>query len=328
MTTITNIMAKLRQRLRLNRFVRKHLIVPRMRRLIKATPSPRRLIIEPFNVCNFACPKCLYPGMERPKASLDPALFRRFLVNWRERYGSFSQIEFTGAGEVLVLKSFGELIGTAAEIMPECHLATTTNLYLLDRERADVLVSSGLRRWQVSLDTIDPDRYRDVTGTGADISRTLENLAMLFQTLERHPSPRNELVVVVHYFSETESADAVRDIVDRIAPICHRVQTAPYNSLNGRLEDGDYLASEEKSYARTVAIPCEYLWKDLVVVSNGDVRLCCVDMFDSSNQLGNIFTDTVEEILANRTRLALQQVIYNCDYGRVPLCSRCHAPFY
>lgn len=299
-----------------------------MRRLIDAMQSPQRLIIEPINLCNFACPKCLYPSMERPKTSLDPEAFRRFLHAWIERFGGFESIEFTGAGEVLALYAFEDIVSVAAAAMPECLLTTTTNLYLLDPERATALVTRGLRKWQVSLDTVDADEYRSATGSSSDIDRTLHNLQLLFDELNRVPDTRNELVVVVHYFSERGSEEMVRKIIERVTPICHRVQSSPFNTLNGRITDDRYSASESESYPNQIPVPCDYLWKDLVVVSNGDVRICCVDMFDTSIDLGNVFTDTPDQIIDNRNRRLLQKTIYNCDYGCIPFCSRCHAPFY
>jgi len=324
----SNFARRLRRNLRSSNAVRKYLIAPKERRSINAMQSPQRLIIEPINICNFACPKCLYPSMERPKTSLDTAAFHRFLHVWKERFGEFESVEFTGAGEVLVLNSFEDIVSVATATMPDCLLTTTTNLYLLDPERAAALVSRGLRKWQVSLDTVDAREYQSVTGSNSDIRITLYNLQTLFAELNRVPDKRNELIVVVHYFPEREREAMVREIMERVSPICHRVQAAPYNTLNGRIANGRYSASERKSYTSKIPVPCDYLWKDLVVVSNGDVRICCVDMFDRCIDLGNIFTDTPDQIIDNRNRRFLQKAIYNCDYGCIPFCGRCHAPFY
>jgi cyclic pyranopterin phosphate synthase len=94
-----------------------------------------------------------------------------------------SEIRVTG-GEPLVRPGLPALIGriTATEGVRE--VAMTTNGVLL-ADTVDDLVANGLSRLNVSIDSLDPERFEQITRR-RDLGRVLEGLA----ACERHPSLR------------------------------------------------------------------------------------------------------------------------------------------
>ncbi|KPL14742.1 radical SAM protein [candidate division WOR_3 bacterium SM1_77] len=83
------------------------------------------------------------------------------------------RIRLTG-GEPLVRRNIVDLVSMIAEIEGVRDLAMTTNGVLLE-EFAKPLVEAGLRRVNISLDTMDADRYAYLTG-GGDIRRVLAGI--------------------------------------------------------------------------------------------------------------------------------------------------------
>jgi len=75
------------------------------------------------------------------------------------------KIRITG-GEPLVRKNVEKLIAMLAPIQGLTDLSLTTNGQLLV-EKAALLKAAGLQRINVSLDTLDPDRYRQITNGGS-----------------------------------------------------------------------------------------------------------------------------------------------------------------
>jgi len=75
-----------------------------------------------------------------------------------------NKIRLTG-GEPLVRKDIVRLVGMIAEIKDVKDLALTTNGILLS-ELAGELKSAGLMRVNVSLDTLDPGKYKSLTRGG------------------------------------------------------------------------------------------------------------------------------------------------------------------
>jgi cyclic pyranopterin phosphate synthase len=85
----------------------------------------------------------------------------------------FTKIRITG-GEPLVRPGVCELVGRIAQVPGISDVSMTTNGMFLARE-ARALARAGLRRINVSVDTLDPDRFKEVTRYG-DLQRVLDGL--------------------------------------------------------------------------------------------------------------------------------------------------------
>jgi cyclic pyranopterin phosphate synthase len=83
-------------------------------------------------------------------------------------------IRLTG-GEPLVRKGIEDLTAMLAAIDPSLDIAMTTNGILLE-EKAAVLRAAGLKRLNVSLDTLHSDRFKDLARRDA-LERVLRGLA-------------------------------------------------------------------------------------------------------------------------------------------------------
>ena len=84
-----------------------------------------------------------------------------------------TKIRLTG-GEPLVRKGVDELVGMISVIPGISEIVMTTNGQLLERMAAP-LFSAGLQRVNISLDTLDRDRYRELT-RGGDLRRVLKGI--------------------------------------------------------------------------------------------------------------------------------------------------------
>ena len=83
------------------------------------------------------------------------------------------KVRLTG-GEPLMRPDIVDLVGAFSETGVR-DLSLTTNGQKL-RELARPLRDAGLRRLNISLDSMDPDRYRLITG-GGELLRALEGIA-------------------------------------------------------------------------------------------------------------------------------------------------------
>ena len=125
----------------------------------------RDLRISVTDRCNFRCTYCMpfdeYKWIERQEVLSFEEIER--LVRLFLAFG-IQKVRLTG-GEPLVRKDLHRLIAqlTAVEGLPDISL--TTNGALLS-EQADALYAAGLRRINVSLDTLKPDRFTALTKRG------------------------------------------------------------------------------------------------------------------------------------------------------------------
>src|SRR5204863_9153029 len=108
-------------------------------------------------------------------------------------------VRLTG-GEPLVRRDFPRLVAMLAAIDDVRELAITTNGYLLERDAA-ALVAAGASRFNVSLDSLQRDRFFAMTRRDA-LPRVLRGLEALAAHPEAHPIKVN--AVAPRGFTEEE----------------------------------------------------------------------------------------------------------------------------
>lgn len=120
--------------------------------------------------CNLRCIYCdpSPPGSDDGVKTLATREIRR-LIHVFSTLG-VDKIRFTG-GEPLVRSDVVELVAAARSVEGISIVGLTTNGTLLE-SRLDALVSAGLNRLNVSLDTLDPRRFERITG-GSGLDRVL-----------------------------------------------------------------------------------------------------------------------------------------------------------
>jgi len=117
--------------------------------------------------CNFRCIYCM-PAEGLKWLKRDDLLrfeeITRLALLFVERYG-VRTIRITG-GEPLVRVKVEELVGMINEIDPTLDITMTTNGVLL-REKAQLLKDAGLKRINISLDTLHMDRFHEIARSDA-----------------------------------------------------------------------------------------------------------------------------------------------------------------
>ena len=112
--------------------------------------------------CNLRCTYCAGEGFDFiPHTDILRYEEILELIDLAQTLG-VQKIRFTG-GEPFVRKGFGEFMVAAAQRFPEVDLCVTTNGTLLGKH-VDALVGAGIRRVNISLDTMDRERYKSITG--------------------------------------------------------------------------------------------------------------------------------------------------------------------
>ena len=150
--------------------------------------------------CNFRCQYCM------PAEGL-PWLQRESLLSYEEitrlvallASMGVHDVRLTG-GEPLVRKELWRLVEMLSGIEDVHDLSLTTNGYLLARQ-VDDLVRAGLKRLNVSLDSLAPDRFFQLTRRDS-LAQVLEGL----EAAEAHPElrPIKVNVVALKDFTEDE----------------------------------------------------------------------------------------------------------------------------
>lgn len=116
--------------------------------------------------CNFRCRYCM-PADGIPRVAHHELLsFEELadLVQWLSRYAPIERVKLTG-GEPLVRRGVERLVATLASMPNVREMSLTTNGSLL-AEKAWELKANGLARVSVSLDSLDPERFTELSRGG------------------------------------------------------------------------------------------------------------------------------------------------------------------
>lgn len=139
----------------------------------------RDLRLSVIEACNFRCDYCMPSDRVADDYGLNASTRLTFgqietLVRSFVRVG-VHKLRLTG-GEPLLRKQLPELVRRLAMIEGLDDLALTTNGSLLSAQAA-ALKEAGLHRLTVSLDSLDPDQFRKLSGGRGDLGRVLEGIA-------------------------------------------------------------------------------------------------------------------------------------------------------
>jgi len=150
--------------------------------------------------CNFRCQYCMpaegLPWLERGEVLTFEELAR--IVGVLAAMG-VRDVRLTG-GEPLVRRDFPRLAAMLAAVDGVRELSLTTNGYLLQRD-AEALVQAGVDRFNVSIDSLQRDRFFEMTRRDA-LPQVLAGLEALARYPEAHPIKVN--AVAMRGFTESE----------------------------------------------------------------------------------------------------------------------------
>lgn len=151
--------------------------------------------------CNFRCQYCMpaegLPWLERDAILSFEEIER--LVRLLAEMG-VSDVRLTG-GEPLVRRHFPTLVAMLAAVPGVEDLSLTTNGYLLERDAA-ALVDAGIKRVNVSIDSLQRDRFFHMTRRDS-LPQVMRGLEALAAHPEVHPVKVN--AVAMRGFTEHEA---------------------------------------------------------------------------------------------------------------------------
>jgi GTP 3',8-cyclase len=199
----------------------------------------KSLRVSVTDKCNFRCRYCMpaegLEWLERDELLTFEEIAR--LVRVLARMG-VDEVRLTG-GEPLVRRDLPTLVGMLAQTPGVRDLSLTTNGVLLDRFAAP-LVEAGLRRLNVSLDSLSHIRFAEITRRDA-LDRVLAGL----EEAERYPQLRPIKVncVAIKGFTE-EEVPALAELARRKPYVVRFIEFMPLDA-DQAWRDDDVLAGGE-----------------------------------------------------------------------------------
>jgi cyclic pyranopterin phosphate synthase len=191
--------------------------------------------------CNFRCQYCMpaegLPWLERAEILTFEEITR--IVSLLGRMG-VHDVRLTG-GEPLLRRDFPRLAAMLAATEDVHDLSVTTNGFLLERD-AEALVGAGINRFNVSIDSLQRDRFYELTRRDA-LPKVLRGLEVLGSFPEAHPIKIN--------------AVAIRDFTeDEAIPFAEFARRTPY----------------EVRFIEFMPLDADHAWSDDQVLTGDEIR--------------------------------------------------------
>jgi len=124
------------------------------------------LRISLIDRCNFRCQYCMPEGADLDYVRLQDILTQEELLTLLQDVFvpcGFTRFRLTG-GEPLLRPGVVDIVRAIAALPQTQDLSMTTNAYLL-ADMAEDLYQAGLRRINISLDSLEPDTFDQITGS-------------------------------------------------------------------------------------------------------------------------------------------------------------------
>ncbi|MGB0998683.1 MAG: radical SAM protein, partial [Pseudomonadales bacterium] len=128
--------------------------------------------------CNYACTYCVPDGKRLQAAAYELTAIEMIrAVELLQQTTGIDKVRITG-GEPLLSPKFGDFLKGVMKLGLK-DVSLTTNGQLLPRW-SDEIIASGMGRINVSLDTLDPAKFRDIARSG-DLATVLDGIERMLQ---------------------------------------------------------------------------------------------------------------------------------------------------
>ncbi len=171
---------------------------------------PNYVQIEPVGQCNLRCEMCPIQ-FRKDGPPYGPLAFMSWdtYTSLLDGFPELRKLHLQGLGEPMMHPRFFDMVRVAAE--RGIHVTTNTNLTLLNRERAEQLVASGLQTVFFSIDGSTPETYERIRKR-ARFAKVTKNVDVLLETRKRlnARSPSLRIVTVIMRQNLHELPELVR----------------------------------------------------------------------------------------------------------------------
>jgi MoaA/NifB/PqqE/SkfB family radical SAM enzyme len=244
---------------------------------VNVTSMPFILLLEPLYYCNLECPLCdrqVYPNVRKGDAGMmSLELYDRIL----DEVGPYLfQCQIFGQGEPLMNWKL------TREIIARTHARNiftmiSTNATLITPQKAKELVASDLDHLVVAIDGVTQGPY-ETYRVGGKVQAALDGLRLVVAA--RSELPGSRMAIEWQYLTHSRNLHEVEPARRMAAELGIGFRTAPIRGMEwDRALEDQWLSPEDErleSGQYVNEFPCYFLWRSLVLNSNGKVARCLV----------------------------------------------------
>lgn len=275
----------------------------------------KRAYVEITNVCNLHCSFC--PGTRRPHRVMTA---EEFALLARKLVGQTEYLYLHVLGEPLLHPQLSEILQIAADL--GFRVCITTNGTLLPQQLPTLLAAPSLHKLSISLHSFEGN---DCPG---DLASYITAAARAAMDLSQQGT-----ICALRLWNEGGQEEKNSEILEILSSVLGQDVRAAEKDRRGnlRLKDRLFLENAAKFDWPDLSAQeggvefCHGLRQQVAVLCDGTVVPCCLDG-EGQIPLGNLFTDSLEEIVSSPRAQAMidgfsrrqpsEELCRRCGYAR------------
>jgi MoaA/NifB/PqqE/SkfB family radical SAM enzyme len=285
---------------------------------LETMAGPPRVQIQTQSGCNGRCVFCPNEDTlkeEMAHGKMSPDLFHKIIDELAETKPR--RVMLYLQNEPLADKRMPQFVEYTAKAIPDTTTLITTNGTYLTEDRAEALIEAGLKRLKVSLQSLDNATNREIMGYDAD--KVVENVLGVKRIMNRKRIKKDRFDLRVSMVVTKKN----RAEIDRAHRFWRRngirLVTSALENRGGNISEAiDLNTGQMRSMGN-----CQRPSKDMCILFNGDVVLCCVDWFRTTI-LGNVADQSIREVWNAQTVTQIRDALREGNVAAMPhVCANC-----
>lgn len=287
----------------------------------------RWLNIEFCSACNLKCKWCSLDHTKKVD-KMKPEVLEKVINNIAENKKFYlERIDLHNAGEILLHDRLREMLGVLEQktrIAGNPAVTLLTNATLLSDRMSKCIIESGvLDEIRFSIDGGTKKLYEEIC-LGAKWEEVKTNILNFIEMNQKDSKkiPRVGIICIIPPDKPQATDWMEHDFKCLFSKVDNIELRYPHN-WDGSVDlHVTYNQSMSRYFEVNKDKMCMFLLKNLVVLPNGDVTVCCADL-NSRGVVGNVKNSTMEDLYFSKERLNMLKLYSRNKKSEINLCQKC-----
>ncbi len=290
--------------------------------------TPFELQLAVASSCNFRCVYCYWfnpkvlKKLNIKKGVMDFDLYKKIIDDLDEFPQKLKVIRLMREGEPLLNKRFTDMVRYAKKKQPSVNVDTTTNASLLTPELSDEIIDSGLDKIGISLQGMNVEAYKRISGVDIDFDRLLENVIYFCEHRKNC-----QVYIKIHDIGVNEAEkQKFFQLFDKYADemfVEHIFPTWPDLDLS-KVTNNDGIGYYGNPVSDSPIKICNLLFYDLTISFNGIVTACALD-WEGKTNFGDVNHQSLYKIWNGKKHNDFRRMHLSGNRFSNDLCGKCDA---
>lgn len=295
---------------------------------------PKRLQIETIFACNAKCIMCFVGQPEshdqnitRRQGVMPEKMFEGIIDSLEPYKQKIEKVDLFGLGEPLLDKFIFDRIKYVKKSGFR-NVAISTNADLLDEDKQDLLLSSGIDTVIFSIDGIEAGTHESIR-VGLDYNNLLKNCISVIKKRNADNYKTRFVVRFIRQEQNIDEWDRYKEFWEKQLSFDRRDLLIVYdvNSMGGSVDVASYSKTDFEQSGLIDPVlevkPCHMVTDRLIILNDGSVPLCCEDTPTNKFNFGNVSENRPIEIFNNKKFSQIRNLHLDGKKNDLSICKDC-----